>query len=269
MEKKATIFSLIFVAVVVISAVCYIVFAGITAKELNYVQLEINPRVEILCDKNFKVVSFRPLNEDAKIILTGIEYKGMNIEDACVDFMDTCAKAGYIDVDGEDNAINITIIDGITQALDSRVTRNIYKYCKKNEIMCAVVENYEVRKTFDEKKENQICCSNKYKLIKTIQEYMPDKTVDELKKLSEEKLIDMIGNIHQDEKFTPTEEHITLKTKLIDFNREKYDKHMKNINDKTQQEFAEKFDKFQKNEAQKYFTDYNKEYDLWQNSHVS
>ena len=54
MEKKQTIMSLIFVAVIVISAVAVIIFTGITANEYNYVQLEINPRVEFLCDKNLR-----------------------------------------------------------------------------------------------------------------------------------------------------------------------------------------------------------------------
>ena len=50
MEKKGTIISLIFVAIIAICAVCYIIFTGITAREYNYVQLEVNPRVEFICD---------------------------------------------------------------------------------------------------------------------------------------------------------------------------------------------------------------------------
>lgn len=269
MEKKGTIICLIIIGVILLSAVGYIIFSGITANEYNYVLLEINPKIEFLCDKNFKVVSFRPLNYDAEVLMVGVEYKGMDIKDATSDFVDICARAGYIDVDGQDNALNITIIDGITQALDVHVTQNIYSHLRKQEILCAVVENYEDRHMFDEKKKNQVCCANKYKLIKTMQTYLPDKSTNELNKLSEVELIDIVNNIHSEYSFEPTEEQIELKTKLIDFNREKYNEHMKKITDKSQQAFSSKFDEFQKNKAQSYMINFDKSYTTWQNKHYS
>ena len=269
MEKKGTIISLILIAVVLLSAVGYIIFSGTTAQEYNYVQLEINPRVEFLCDKNFKVVSFRPLNEDAEVLLVGVEYKGMDIKLASTDFIDICARAGYIDVDGDDNAVCITVIDGITQALDVHVTQEVYNYLRKNEILCAVVENYEDRNMFDEKKKNNVCCTNKFKLMQTMLEYLPDKKLEDLNKLSEVELIDMVNNLHQEYSFIPTETQIELKTKLIDFNREKYNTHKNKISNKTQQEFSEKFDKFQKTKGQTYMINFNKSYTEWQNAHIS
>lgn len=269
MEKKGTIISLIFVGVVILSAVGLIIFSGITAKEYNYVQLEINPRVEFLCDKNFKVVSFRPINEDAEIILTGVEYKGMDISDASVDFIDTCARAGYIDVDGSDNAVNITVIDGITQALDVHVTQKINEYFRKNEILCAVIENYEDRHMFDEKKKSNVCCPNKFKLMQTMHEIVPEKSMEDLAKLSEVQLIDMLNNIHNEYTFEPTHDQIELKTKLIDFNREKYNTHKEKITNESQSKFATTYEKFQKNEGAKYAENFNKSYNDWQNVHVS
>ena len=269
MEKKATVICLIFIGVILLSAVGYIIFSGITANEYNYVLLEINPKIEFLCDKNFKVVSYRPLNDDAEILLTGVEYKGMDITDASCDFLDVCCRAGYIDVDGEDNAVNITIIDGITQALDVHVTQSVYTFFRENEILCAVVENYEDRNMFDEKNKNQVCCANKYKLIKTMQTYLPDKSIEELNKLSEVELLDMINNIHSEYSFDPTDEQVELKTKLIDFNREKYNDHMNKITTKSQQEFAPKFEKFQKTKAQDYMINFDNSYTSWQNKHYS
>ena len=269
MEKKGTIICLIFIGVILLSAVGYIIFSGITANEYNYVLLEINPKIEFLCDKNFKVVSFRPLNYDAEVLMVGVEYKGMDIKDATSDFVDICARAGFIDVDGQDNALNITIIDGITQALDVHVTQNIYSHLRKQEILCAVVENYEDRHMFDEKKKNQVCCPNKYKLIKTMQTYLPDKTVKELNQLSEVELIDIVNNIHSEYKFEPTQEQIELKTKLIDLNREKYNSHKEKITNKTQSEFSQKFDKYQKTKAQNYMINFDSSYNYWQDKRYS
>lgn len=269
MEKKGTIVSLIFVGIVLLSAVGFIIFSGITANEYNYVQLEINPRVEFLCDKNFKVVSVRPINEDAEIILTGVEYKGMDISDASVDFIDTCARAGYIDVDGNDNAVNITIIDGITQALDVHVTQKINNYFRDTEILCAVVENYEDRNMFDKKKENNVCCPNKFKLMETMHEILPEKSLEDLAKLNEVELIDMLNDIHSEYTFEPTHDMIELKTKLIDFNREKYNSHKEKITDESLSKFSTTYEKFQKNEGKKFAENFEKSYRDWQNSHVS
>jgi len=95
MEKKGTIVSIIFVITIVICISALIIFSGITANEYNYVQLEVNPKVEFLCDNRFKVVSYRPLNNEAKIILSDVDYIGMSMEDASVDFLDLCAKTGF------------------------------------------------------------------------------------------------------------------------------------------------------------------------------
>ena len=46
MEKKGTIICLIIIGVILLSAVGYIIFSGITANEYNYVLLEINPKIE-------------------------------------------------------------------------------------------------------------------------------------------------------------------------------------------------------------------------------
>lgn len=269
MEKKATVISLIFVCAIVLSAVAYIIFAGITANEYNYVLLEINPKVEFLCDKNYKVVSVNPVNDDARIVLANENYKGMDITKATTSFVDTCAKMGYIDVDGEDNAINITIIDGITQALDVHVTQGIYNYLRKNEILCAVVENYEDRHMFDEKKKNNVCCANKFKLMQTMQTYLPEYEIKSLSKLSEVELIDIVNDVHIDKKYSPTSEEKSLKESMLGTNKEKYEFHKSKITNETQREFANKFDKYQKTTAQNYMTNFGKYYKSWQDKHVS
>lgn len=269
MEKKSTIVSLVFIISIVICAGLFIIFSGVTAKEYNYVLLEINPKVEFICDKNYKVVSCKPLNTEGEIILSNVNYKGLDIEVAAVDFINECARVDYIDVDGVDNAINITVIDGITQALDVHVTQKIYEYLKHKEILCAVVENYEDRNMFDKKKENNICCANKYKLISTLLESDNNYTMEQLKKLSEVQLIDIVTNEHNTSPYVSKEENIVLKEKLIELNKEKYDKHIHSINNNSQKEFTEIFNKFQKTSSQKFMENFHKEYENWHNRLIS
>jgi hypothetical protein len=269
MEKKITILSLIFIIAVVISASLFIIFSGITANDYNYVLLEVNPKVEFICDNNFKVLSVNPLNEDGEILLSNVDYKGLDIEVVAVDFLNECAKTGYLDVDGNDNAINITVIDGITQALDVHVTQKVYEYLKKKEILCAVVENYEDRSMFDRKKENKICCANKYKLITTLMDRNENNKLETLKNLSEVELINIVANEHIDNPYIPSEDSIKLKEKLVELNKDKYNHHINTISNNSQKEFIEIFDEFQKTSGKKYMENFEKEYSNWHNNLVS
>ena len=230
MEKKRTIISLIVIAVLIAGVVTLIFLLGIIPNKYNYIQFEVNPKVEFICDKKYNVISYNPLNSDGEIILSDCDYIGKSIEDVTTLFLDDCAKLGYIDVNGIDNALNITIIDGITQALDSRVTECAYNFFKDNEIMGIVVENYEDRKTFDEKKENNVICSNKYKLIKTMSKQPNYPSMEELKKLSEKELLELVVNKHNEFPFIPDQSLISKKQQLLSNNEDKYNKHIKSIN---------------------------------------
>ena len=265
MEIKRTIMSLIFVAVVVLSTIALIVFTGITAQEYNYVQLEINPRVEFLCDKNFKVVSTNPLNEDAKIVLANLDYTGIDINVACVDFIDQCAQTGYIDIN-KSNALNLTVIDSLTQALDVHIAKEIFNYLKKNEILCAVIENYEDRSMAKEKKEKSIPCSNKLKLIKTINEQDETLKIDQLKKLSEVELIDLVNNIHNTQTKIIDSNYKIEKEKLLANNKSKYEKHKYSITNESQKNFANIFDNYSKLTTEHTALNFNNTYKNWQAS---
>ncbi len=264
MEKKATTISLIFVLVVVLSAVALIMFMGITARDYNYVQLEVNPKVEFIVDKNFKVVSYRPLNNDGLVVLANENLKGMDIEDACVKYLDICARLGYIDVDGTDNAINLTIIDGLTQALDTHISEGIFGYLKNSEIICSVTENTDDRASLEGKKKENLCCSNKYKLISTICEMDERQNFDDLKKLSEIKLIDIVTNTHQTKHFEVTTDAINKKSELANSNTQKYSTHMEKITNSSKSEFASLLEKFQIGSTKEYKLDFEKEYTNWQ-----
>ena len=264
MEKKNTIICLIVVALIVGCAVATIIISGITAKDYNYVQLEVNPRAEFILDKKFKVISVNPLNDDARIVLSDMNLIGMEMDDATTEYLTECARTGFLNVNGVDNACNITVIDGLTQALDVHVTQTTSEFFRENEIMGAVTETYEDRTMFDRRKEEQVCCSNKYKLLTTITELAPSQDIKSLKKMSEVNLIEMVAKKHKDNPFTPTEEEIAKKHDLITTNAIKYNTHMKSISDNSQKEFSQLFDKFQKISTKDYIQDFEKQYMKWQ-----
>lgn len=269
MEKKATTISLIFVSVVVLSAVALIIFMGITAREYNYVQIEVNPKVEFIVDKRFKVVSYRPLNDDGLIVLANENLKGLDIEDACVKYLDICSRLGYIDVDGLDNAVNLTIIDGLTQALDTHISEGIFEYLKENEIICSVTENADDRASLEGKKKEGLCCSNKYKLISTICEMDEKQNFDALKKLSEIELIDLVTNTHQTKHFVTTTSAINKKDELRNKNAEKYEAHMNKLTNKSRSKFSTILEKYQNSSIKKYKLNFEREYNNWQKTRTN
>ena len=61
MEKKGTIICIIAIIILVAGTSAFIIFSGLIAQDYNYVQLEVNPKIEFLCDKKFNVVSVYPL----------------------------------------------------------------------------------------------------------------------------------------------------------------------------------------------------------------
>ena len=268
MEKKATIISLISLAIIVATACCYIVFAGITTKEYNYVQLEVNPRVEFICDKKLSVLSVQPLNSDARIVLADLDLIGLDIDKATTVFLDECARTGFISVNGIDNAANITVVDGITQAVDVHVTQSVYKYFQDNEILATVTESYEDRELFNKKKENKIDCSNKYKLITTMIEKDDSLKMENLRKIKEAELVEIVAEEHKNNPFIPSKEELTIKEQLLQNNSKIYNTHKKCISNYSQQEFSEIFNKHQKLSSNNYFNNFNKEYTNWQNKHT-
>ena len=233
-------------------------------QEYNYVQIEVNPRAEFICDNKYKVLSVSPLNNDARIVLADITFTNMQIEDAVVLFLDECAKCGFIDVDGVSNATNITVIDGITQALDVHITQKVYEFFKTREIMSSVTETYEVRQIFDDKKKEKIACSNKYKLISTMTEIDDSENIDSLKKLSEVELVDKVFERHKSQPYSPLDEDKITKQQLLANNQSKYRQHMDSISNLSQKEFSQLFSDFQKYSAKEYQTDFNKQYMIWQ-----
>jgi len=97
-----------------------------------YVSVDINPSIEFIIDEDDNVVSYNLTNEDAEVICVDIDFVGMNIDDAVELFVELATEAGFIDVDGEDNAVLITVlgdddddelVEGVKDGIRNRVMR--------------------------------------------------------------------------------------------------------------------------------------------------
>jgi|BioPla2DNA2_1021312.scaffolds.fasta_scaffold21644_2 hypothetical protein len=73
----------------------------------GFINVDINPSVEFVVDKEFEVLQSKALNEDAKAIVKDLEIKGKDIYRVIDDFVDKCEDYGYI-VDEEDNVVLVS-----------------------------------------------------------------------------------------------------------------------------------------------------------------
>ena len=187
MEKKKTIIVISIVLGIVIMVSLFIIFSGLLVNDSDYILLEVNPKIEFITNNNFEVTSFAPLNKEAKELVIQEDFLGLKADEACTKFVDLCAKAGYIDVDGEDNAVKISTVDGLTQALEVHIVSRLNEYFLQNEILCNIIENAHDLEEYNQAKKHSISSIPKYSIIKTIiDNNYSEKSISELSKMNEE-----------------------------------------------------------------------------------
>lgn len=106
---------------VIATCLCATVFAftGCSSDEsYTAMQVDLNPSVEFILDKNNKVASVTALNDDGAVIVAGEAFVGKSAEDAVSLFVEVSTETGYL-VKGEGSASNGEIkvsLSGDTEA---------------------------------------------------------------------------------------------------------------------------------------------------------
>lgn len=243
-------------------------FRGVKNNKYNYVKLEINPKIEFVTDNKLNVVSVFPLNEEAKQLMSNENFVGLNAEDAAKKFVDLCVKTNYIDVEGEDNAVKLTVVTGLTEKLDVKLFRSVTNYFLENEIKAVVLENETDLKQFKAAKELGVC-SNKYSLMESVCNLYPDLTLNDTKSLTEKEMILKIKTAHQNliSKTTNyTDYDVQEKERLINENCLKLNNHHKKITKQSRRLFADDYKKFVKENLKQYKTDFDGRKNEWKNN---
>lgn len=262
MKKLSEVGALVFVFVVVISAVIVVIMSGSRASHTHYVCLEVNPRVEFLTDSKHKVKSLKPLNQEAKELLIGENLLGLDIEDACDKFLNLCASSGYLKIDGHNNAVKLSVLSGLNQGLEVRIAQKINKFFVDNNILGVLVESSQDLQQLKEAKKLGVS-SEKYDLMMAVNENNSSLSLDELKKLSNKKLVQKIEESHNNYTFEYSDSDLNNKVKLIDFYRPIYEKHLSSITPLSTRDFKQKLKEFRQANTKKYKVDYNLQYNEW------
>lgn len=265
MNKCGEIFTIIGVIVVfVISAVVF-GFTGTKNGGYNFVKLEVNPKIEFLTNRKDKIISIMPINSEAKELIIEENFVGLKIEEGVEKFVDLCVKANYIDVDREDNAIKLSIVSGLTQGLEVKVYRTINKYLVNNEVKCIILEGNNDLKQVKLSKEYGVSPS-KYSLMLSLCNLYPDISLNSAKKMSEKDMLKKIKIAHEKlyEAINEySEEELSNKVKLIDFNKAKLNHHNEKITKKSISKFKDEYTQYVKDKKKYYERDFERQYDDW------
>ena len=218
--------------------------------------------MEFLTDEKHNVKSLKPLNTEAKELLIDEEFVGLPMTDACDKFMTLCAKAGYLKIDGNNNAVKLSVLSGITQQLELRLAQRINKFFVDNNILGVLVESSQDLQQYKDAKKQKVN-SEKYDLMLAVKENQPNSSIEELKKLSNRQLIEKIEESHNNYNADYSEEELANKVTLIDFYREVYDNYMASITNTTTRAFKEKLKQFRAEKTKAYKINYEQKYNEW------
>ncbi|MEY8338154.1 hypothetical protein AALB16_09015 [Lachnospiraceae bacterium 62-35] len=113
----------------------------------SIIGIDVNPSVELSINRKNKVLRAIPLNEDAKLIMEGIDLEGVDLDIAVNAIIGLMVTHGYLD--DLDNAILVTVTnDSISKAdvLRQEIVEDIEQSLKENEVQAIVYDQQVVEK---------------------------------------------------------------------------------------------------------------------------
>ena len=228
-------------------------------RKTHYFRIELNPKVEFLTDSDNIVNTIYPINDDAKVVVAGEDFVGLDVSDAVAKFLDLSAQLGYIDVDGLDNAVQVSVSSSFTQSLENKIYKVCNDFFVENEIFGVIAESDADRKLFEEKVEKKVSSIEKLVVIKAVMEKTQDYTFEELNSKNESKLIEILAMEHskiQDEMDDNFVDFVYSKEEKLQNNKVKFNNHLAKIKGETKRDFLDKYNKFKKSETASWELDF-------------
>ena len=179
------------VAAIVIVAGVFI-HGQITQTAFAYVDLDVNPGIEITIDKDDTVVSATAVNKEGKDILSDMRLKGSDVHVACNAVVGAMLTKGYLTDTSNSILISVYAKEKTHgKQLERQLSKDLNSYLENASIATAVLQQYveEDKELLAFAKENKIS-SGKAWLIRTLlAKGGPKMTEGSLLKLSTQELI--------------------------------------------------------------------------------
>jgi len=199
MNKKGMLMAIITVAIVlVLSLGGYFTYRSVAYAD-SLVTIDINPSVQFVVNNQDKVTNVIALNEDAEIVLSGLDSLiGLDSVVATEQYLAEATLLGFIDVDADSedpNAVLVTVIcdgDAAQTRLTKRLQNSVNDYMKNNGIWGVCFNSDEMLEIVSEAQSLGIS-TGKLRMVKAIiNAGITENTEQELIEMTNRELVALI-----------------------------------------------------------------------------
>lgn len=192
----------------------------------GYVDVDINPSVELSYNLYKRVIGVRGLNEDGENILTHVkDYKNKPIEVVVNKIIDSAVKENYIK-ENEENAVLVTITENNNQINDEKILEEIDTHIKDSSIEAEVLVIKSDKKSYENAKKDSVS-PGKAKLIEKAADANKQISPNEIKDKSIKEIMSIIKENREEEK--KEEKRIDKEAKSIEKENKELDKNNRKL----------------------------------------
>jgi len=215
----------------------------------GYVDIDINPSIELSYNLYKRVIKIESLNDDGKNLLEGVKgYKNKPVEDVINKVIDNAIKENYISDRGE-NTVLVTITEDKNNIDHNKILEKVDTHLKNSSIEAEVIVMKSDKESREAAKKNSLS-PGKAKLIEKAVDLKEDINPEEIKDKSVKEIINIINEAKKYEK----------KQKNTDVQEEKENKDEEKIIEKENRRIEEKTRKSHKSNDKKILTNENKDH---------
>lgn len=168
----------------------------------NSVDFDVNPSMEIVTNKKNKVIDIEVYNDDAKKLISSLDYKNQDIKVVVNRILDKMIENKYL-VKGYDFMMLSSDNKRLEESkkLLNSLDDDIYNYLTKYDIDSIILKQfYDDDKSAKEIAKKYNMSLGKYQLIQRIIKLSPKRDINKLKKYSIKKLIEIYYDLTDDDK---------------------------------------------------------------------
>ena len=204
-DKKKFDFKKFFAPAISAVTCCLIIFVFWYSQNLmpyNSVDFDVNPSMEIVTNKKNKVIDIEVYNDEAKKLISSLDYKNQDIKVVVNKILDKMIENKYL-VKGYDFMMLSSDNKRLEESkkLLNSLDDDIYNYLTKYDIDSIILKQfYDDDKSAKEIAKKYNMSLGKYKLIQRIIKLSPKRDINKLKKYSIKKLIEIYYDLTDDDK---------------------------------------------------------------------
>ena len=141
--KKWRIAVLPIAAAVILVAIGIVAWPNFNRDVYAVVGLDVNPSIEISVDSNERVLSAKAVNDDASVVLEGLDLEDADLNTACYAVIGSMLVKGYLKADSNSILVSISSSDGDSgKTLERKVAENLDSYLQDSDVDVSILGQY-------------------------------------------------------------------------------------------------------------------------------